>query len=412
MPKKVYDIIPPSSTKKKILFKPSHKKIDFSKLFSKKKVFIWTNLAIFLLLFLGWFFSSAFYAEIQIYPSTKTINSEISVLVSTSSPSEVNPLVPQIKSFSLVLEKTVSGEFKPSLSQSSQKAHGVIRVYNKYRLPVTLVKGTRFLSSTKPSKVFLSQKKITIPANGYIDVKVIASEPGEDYNIDPCAFSVPGLRNFKPAQLYYDVYAKSFSKMQGGGSGKIFQISESDLEKAKRSLTNQLESKLKEWLNEKAGNDEIILDKTINYKILESGPFDAKLGQITNNFIYKIKARITGLVIKKKDLNAVLTSFVNSKTPPSYSVFSKSLKYKINSEDIDLNGDINLQIEVQCLIYPSIDFSSIKDMVKNQPKSKAVKYIREIYPNLSKQPKLLIRPFFARKMPKDPKKIDIKIKVD
>jgi len=108
---------------------------------------------------------------------------------------------------------------KPDLSTPPSyeyKATGIITIYNTYSSsPQTLVKTTRFVS--EGGKLFRTTKTIVVPGAdassgkivpGSTTVEVIASEPGNEYNIGPSTFSIPG---FKGTPKYLAFYGESFS---------------------------------------------------------------------------------------------------------------------------------------------------------------------------------------------------------
>ena len=102
----------------------------------------------------------------------------------------------------LEAEKEVSQNFTAHGKKlKSTKAHGTMRIYNNYSTAAqTLVATTRFISNE--GKLFRTKERVVIPggyyeggklAAGFIDIEVIADQPGEDYNIDPSTFSIPGF---------------------------------------------------------------------------------------------------------------------------------------------------------------------------------------------------------------------------
>jgi hypothetical protein len=403
---KVYDIQPP---KEKTRVIPTSQK-------EKKKKEILTKLLLILAVFLVFIFIlfqflNASSATIEIWPKTKTVEFQAFLTITTSADQVdfLNQIIPAISKES---EFVLAKKFQSSEIQIEEKARGTIRVYNKYSLPITLVAGTRFLSSTEPTRQFLSQRKITIPAGGYVDVEVLASEPGSDYNIDPCTFSVPGLRNFSPPQLYYSIFGKSFSKMKGGKIAKISKVTQEDLDKAYKILKAEAEAKALQTLQELAGSDYRLLKKTLKVEIVESGPIDAKIGQLTENFTYQVKAKTEAFVIKNSDLNDFIIKYVDSKIPPDQEINQESIEIKNLTSNIDIEGTITADIEFKVGVYQGVDVISIKEVAKNQKPKSITKYILEIYPEVERPPKIRLSPFFFRKAPKIPEKIEVIISFD
>jgi len=168
-------------------------------------------------------------------------------------------VVPKIEEVSLNVTKEISGNFLPKEEASEEKyysfgteevekrAEGVIRVHNDYHLDQILVADTRFWCRGEESLEFKTKERVTIPAKAYLDVEVRASQPGEEFNIEPCSvFSVPGLVG---TARYTAVYGESLSAMQGGEEFiGVLVVAKSQLQDLAREyvLGLDLEQRIKE----------------------------------------------------------------------------------------------------------------------------------------------------------------------
>lgn len=150
---------------------------------------------------------------------------------------------------------TTTLEKKRELTRSEEKkvqskAEGKIVIFNKLDAePQRLIKNTRFESSD--GKIFRIADSVTVPGKkgnvpGSIEVTVLADSYGEDYNIQPSDFTIPG---FKGTPRYDGFFARSSTSMKGGSSGNVKGVSASDISAAKDelalSLTNDLKAELK-----------------------------------------------------------------------------------------------------------------------------------------------------------------------
>lgn len=176
---------------------------------------------------------------------------------------------------------------------------GEVILYNKTNEAQTLVKTTRLLS---PANIlFRLTDKVTVPANGQINAKVYADQPGGASDIAPTDFTIPGLSTDKQKV----VYAKSVTTMSGG-SGKIGIVSETDINSAK----NDFKEKVKlAYLNQIA-NTEAWADTKI-VSISETNPItSAKVGDETGSFTLSGTSTIIGVFFAKKDLEDLLNKEV------------------------------------------------------------------------------------------------------
>ena len=408
MPKpKIYDIKPPK-TKEDIIVEFQEKKPFRPK---NKKPGFYILGGLILALVIIWIFLPASSAKIYIFPKTNEVKTEAFLTVDQNI-DKIDTLQQRIPGKVFEIEKTVSKVYPSSLVDVSEKAKGIIRVYNKYSTKVILVAGTRFLSATEPSRVFHSTKKIIIPAGGYIDVEVIASEPGEEYNIEPTTFSVPGLRNYSPPQLYYSVFGKSFKKMEGGKTTKVAKVTQEDLDQAKEDLLKIVDQKALEGLKKEVGEEYIILERTFESEIISAEPFDVKVGQLAENFTYQIKIKAKAMGIKKSDLTYFAKHYIDSQTPPEKEIYEPSIKIHTIEENIDLDKTVTLEVQMSAKIYSSLDQGLIKEIAKGQTKAQILKHLNELYPDVSSRSKVKFSPFFTRIAPSNLEKINIEIKVN
>ena len=161
-------------------------------------------------------------------------------------------ILPSIEMASFEINKEVSGQFMRQedavlekfysfgTEKVENKAEGVIRVYNDYHLEQPLIVDTRFWCRGEEEMEFKTKEKVTIPAAGHLDVEVIASLPGDKFNLDSCkVFSVPGLVG---TARYTHVYGELVSPTKGGESFTgVLVIEKKELERiAKEHVLMQI----------------------------------------------------------------------------------------------------------------------------------------------------------------------------
>lgn len=131
-----------------------------------------------------------------------------------------------------------------------EQAKGTILVYNRHSTePIRLITNTRFEAAD--GKLFRLQESIVVPgytrgdggdiAPGVIQASVFADQPGEEYNIGPTKFSIPG---FAGSPEFDNVTGESVESMQGGFNGPRFIIDEGELQTAQQSLQMELRNSL------------------------------------------------------------------------------------------------------------------------------------------------------------------------
>lgn len=425
MAKKFFDIIPPhlaSEIGMKVKnFMDGRKTNKKGKKEEKKGTFprlkwILISSGAFLILLIIYLYFKLASLNVEIWPKTELVTFEQKITVEESI-NEIDLQNKKIPAQFIEEEKELWQEFFATGSSSKEGiAEGTIRVYNKYSPPTsfTLVAKTRFLSNS--GKLFRSASKINLPPaqvkNGktipsWADVKVVAVESGEAYNIGPAQFSLPGLSG---TPSYYSVYAESTDKMAGGYESKLKVVTAEDIEDAKNNLTQKLLNDTEEILKNKASSLGLILfDNAIIKDVIEASP-SVKVGAEVDKFNYKVKVKISALVFEESDLKKITKDYIISQISESKIILEKSLDLNYVPETIDLKaGKIALDLKISTKIYPIVD----KQKMSLSFMGKSSNNISDIiYSELNQQVdriKVSLWPFWVKKAPKNQDKIKIEL---
>lgn len=130
----------------------------------------------------------------------------------------------------------------------AQKAGGTVLLYNNFSAtPQQLVAGTRIEDPN--GLIFKLVSPVTIPGKktvagksvpGSVEVKVIASEAGEKYNLPLTDFTISG---FKGTPKFNGFYARSKTEIKGGMFGTVAVVDPVALEEARKNLRQSLVTK-------------------------------------------------------------------------------------------------------------------------------------------------------------------------
>jgi hypothetical protein len=427
MDKKVTDILSPREVEKRefkgipsgdgeIWSQPEEPKVKIPS--AGKKVFIFT-LVILVLAFVFCYFTLS-KAKIDIWPEIRVLSSETTLTVDKGV-KDSNFLTKVIPGIVIEKEKTVTESFPASSKVfKEEKAGGTIRVYNEYSTASqVLVATTRFVSAE--GKLFRTPERITVPGGHYegeefipgeIDVRVVADQPGPDYNISPSTFSIPG---FAGTDRYTKFYAKSFQLMTGGSSEEVFQVTEEDLVKAKEVLTEEAklesESALKDYLeSEEFSAGSYYLEKAIQTEILETFSL-AEVGEEVENFSFQVKAKSETLAFKKEGIESFAREFILPQVPEGSELYEESLTVNVSPETINLDsGKIILSLDISAKIYSGIDTFVLKDNLRGRSLAET-KIFLENQPQITKI-EVEFWPFWVRRVPEDLNKIKFNLRID
>jgi hypothetical protein len=426
-PQRVFDILPPQKKQSELRVQKAEAKEDKQKKqeppkihqTEKKQFPLWKKFFVLLIIFAALFVSLSQFvfnrSEIQISPKTDNFVLSDKLGVSTSKAS-VNVAAAVIPGKIIEEEKTVSQDFTSSgKTQEGGKATGRIRVYNNYSTsPQVLIATTRFISSE--GKLFRAAEKVTVPGAtsekgklqpGYADVNVIADQAGEDYNIAPTTFSIPG---FLGTAKYTAFYGKSLEAMAGGFLGQGSQVTKEDLDKAGKTLVDMAKVEGKKFLKEKTSAELLYSEDAVSFEVMESSS-TLQAGAKGETFNYHVKMKLKTVAFKKSDLDDFSKNLILSEYATQKSIKEGSLKddWKVDSYDISA-GKLTLGVSLSAVVYPYINQEELIAALAGKNLSEAQELVLSL-PEITNV-RITSWPFWANSLPQDENKIKIKVILD
>lgn len=407
MPIKVIDILPPQKSKEiKVVLSKTPGKEAGGKRGRKKTVFF--LFLIFLtvgIISYGQIFSKV---KIEIWPEMETI--ELNSTITVSIKKEKADLTAKIIPGYLMEEQNFTTEqfFSSGKAIKENKAEGMIRVFNDYSVvSMPLRENTRFMAAS--GKIFRTPASVIIPGKktekgketaGFIDIKVIADESGPDYNIEPTTFSIPGLVG---TDSYTKVYGKSFEAMKGGFKGETPQVSEEDLKKAEISVVQKLKDEGERVLEKKSIDSDLIFLKDVFRQEIKSTSSSATVKTETEEFDFSGTVKSTALLFKKEEIMGL----ISGQLPSNKKIYEKTLTIGWDVKEADLNkGEATLDLKIKGDIYSDIETDLKKELERKS--LSGVQLFLEQKVEIEKV-KINSWPFWIKKTPGDPSKIEIKL---
>jgi hypothetical protein len=407
MQKKIIDIYPPGSSsgiKEGPSFKLPEKKKGGG---LAKKITILIFLAFVLTVATLHFVFAR--VRIEIWPETKIISFEEKITADLKKETNADLVSSKtIPAKTVETEKSASQEFPASGKiTKEEKAHGKITVFNNYQSSQTLVANTRFQLPSENVMYFRSVKTTVVPAKSQIEIDVVADRAGEEYNIGPSTFSLPGLVG---SPQYYSIYGKSFSAMEGGFKGEVPKVTQEDLDRAKNILTEELFNAARETLKNQISTDSVLLDGATKEEVEENSS-SVQAGTETKSFSFQLKVKSRALVFSKTDLDDFAREYILNKVAGDEKIKSDSLQTNYSPESVDFNaGKIILKLNFSAKIYSDIDTNSLKQIIKN----KTLTETKTILENQPKVEKVDLKPwpFWVKKVPDNLDRIQVQLSID
>lgn len=353
-------------------------------------------------------------AEITVYPKTRT------VAVQGNFTAHRSPQVDELGYELLTLEATGEKQVRASgREEVAERAQGKIFVYNTaHEAPQRLIKNTRFESPD--GLIFRIQESIEIPGitrnedgnivPGSIVADVFAEETGEQYNVGPTRFTVPGLEG---TEQFDTVYAESTTAFAGGFEGEKYIIDESEYNTAKEALDNELRETLRTRLDEEKPADFVLYEDAITfaYDELPATEYGDSLATI------KERVRLQVPIFKESEF----ASFLAAQTVPDYRnepvlvedpstlnfTYGETIQ---NGVDISTLEELEFELSGTAVLVWTFDEAQVKQDLLGKEKSETANIFKN-YTSISNV-KAEVRPFWTNKFPDKEKNIDIQTIVD
>lgn len=301
----------------------------------------------------------------------KMVDSEIMGDVNSSTADFEKKVIPAEE---IEIMNEVSKSFKATGEEmiSNQKASGTIKIFNEYGTEEqSLVATTRFLS--EDGKLFRLSAGVTIPGAkkegetlvpGEIEARIVADKPGEEFNIGPTKFTIPGFQD-SGLEKYNKFYAKSENAMTGGGKEetKSNSVTEEDIQKAKTQLLNELNQSTIEKIKEKVGSEKIILEDAINkeeaiYKISNSP------GDVAESFQMTVQMKVSALVFSDKEIKKMVSAMIAERGEKEVHIDEESISLDFGKADPNFRtGLINIKFHAKAELVPEINTEEIRSNI-------------------------------------------------
>lgn len=348
--------------------------------------------------------------EITINPVTENFSKDIAVNVNEGATKVdfENKIIPGQK---FETSDEISKDF-PAIGEKEirDKAKGIITIYNEWSSQSQiLVANTRFVSEN--GKLFRTTKQITIPGAsivegksvpGTIDVDVVADQPGEEHNIGPSRFDIPG---FKGSVKYMTIYGKSKNSMSGGAIGKFKVVSDEDYNKASDLLKEELSKKAIEDLNKMLPTSFVLLKDAIKEEILNINS-TAEKGARAENFTLFMRIAASSIVFNGENMKELALSVINSNITQDKLTVPESLNISYKSAAFD-KDKLDMTVSISSKFAPKIDIEKIKKELLKKNEKEIRDYLSS--QNEMSSAKVSFWPFWVKRVPNNAGRVRVKI---
>lgn len=294
----------------------------------------------------------------------------------------------------------------------TERASGKLVIYNAFsERPQRLIKNTRFESPD--GLIYRIGSSVTVPGKrsengrsipGSIEATVTADAPGPDYNIALADLTIPGFKN--DSARYAGFYARSRTPMTGGFDGTVRIPSEEAVAGARVALSAELESKIAENKQAVVPAGYVLFNGAIQTKERTLPPEErpknmAAVKQESSGALY---------IFKKEDiLKAIAETVRGGAAAPEIAVPDlQSLQFALvepPTGNPSEAGTLRFTLTGDIHVVAKYDTEKLKTVLLGKPKAELASALSS-FPSIGKAD-LIIRPFWKRNFPSDPRKVSI-----
>ncbi len=409
MNNKIYDIIPPEKQERVFKGKKPKKKKSHSKEFL-------IGLALFFIVAGLFSFFQLPQADLKIWPQTTSLSFKELVIIDQSADKiEFEDKIIPGELVEAEEEAWLHKVDSTGVITEDQKSRGKIKVYNEHTpfRSVNLITGTRFLS--EEGKYFISLNPVHVPAArqegseiipGVVEIEVVAQEPGEDHNIGPSEFSIPGLAGM---DLYYTLSGRSEDYMKGGEIKETKYVTQADVEEAEKKLREDLVESVKNALKKEISEEFVMLEEVVSKDIRELAALvevSDKVDQFTAQGTIKGEA----LVFNKNLLREFAKEYLSSRTTEE--IFEESLRVEYFLEEINLEeGKIVLNLEFSAKTYSKPAEKQLFELVEGKRAEEVKNTIFLSYPEI-RRVEVDFWPFWVNRLTGNKDKVNIELIIE
>ena len=349
-------------------------------------------------------------AEVIINPKYREPNVN-AVFTAVSTPQSEDDLTYEIMMLEAEGERQVTATGQ---EQVESQAEGTVFIYNNHSTEsMRLVTNTRLQSAN--GLIFKIKDPAVIPGYktgpngekqpGVVTAEVYAEEVGEQYNIGPSRFTVPG---FAGEPEFENIYAESVSTFTGGFNGLKFIIDQSELETAEQALRLELRNSLLERIDAEKPAGFVQFDDavTFTYESLPVVEYGENLATIKEKTTMRIP------LFQEDDF----AEFIAFATVPGYEGEGvriddiNALKFTYSSATTSASNiaeamSISFKLEGRPLLVWKYDAGKLKTDLLGKNRT-ALNTILGGYPAIE-QAKAVIRPFWKSTFPDKLEKITL-----
>ncbi|MFH1173049.1 MAG: hypothetical protein V1692_00795, partial [bacterium] len=257
---------------------------------------------------------------------------------------------------------------------------------------------------TPDGTLFRLSQRVDVPAGSKVEAEVYADQPGKQGEIGPTRFTIPGLWQ----GIQDKIYAESYEPMTGGVR-QIKSVTQADLDRANKTLSDNLYQEAVKEMQKKYGQD-FAVSSDNSARNISGLKFSAQVGDQAEEFTTEMTLQLIAIEADQNAIALLAEKKLKDNIPTDRElggIDPRSLRFTVDKYDLDgSSADIKVYLEGGMTLKGDsliLDKDKIMGMNQNQ----AEEYFKN-FPSV-KGVAIKFSPFWVRKIPKLRDHIEINI---
>jgi len=361
-------------------------------------------------------------ATVNVVVSSQPLIKSVTVKVKNNGVKDIENKIISGKTVSTTISDSVSTETTGELIIGS-KAKGRVKIYNKTDESREFKKGEELKYEKKDDEyVYILDDTVNVPAreeqatsepgtqiyvSGEAEADVIATEIGEEYNLD------------EDENLEFDDHSDSdyevvvVSDIDGGLSKSVQAVSEEDKERVSAEALEKITQKANQTLKNEVSDGYKKISGSENSSVI-SEQFSAAVGAEADELTVTQTVNISALSYSEEELEDLLDELLVDFVPDGFELISDEKEVNVeilgNSDSTILSSqEADLQVTIKSYVIPEINEDEILDKILGASMEDAKKVLGGIRNVETYEVKVTPSIPFMRKVPQSKENISLNI---
>lgn len=365
-----------------------------------KKIFTFGIISLLIIFSVGlalwWYYPTA---TVTIYLSPQQQNERVDIFIDPDADEvniETRTLPGHTVSTTVSDERTISTTGTKLVGEQATGEVKLFRVGTQISLEAgTLLRGPNNLRFSLDDNVEVASGSAGTP--GTTTAKVTAQDIGAEYNL--ASGSTFTVGNYSDS----DIEAKNESDFSGGTSREINAVSERDLVNLEDELTEELQQRALEQLNEDLSQDQILINDSLE-QTTEERDFSADEGDEAETLKLNMTMSVQVYAVNESELITLAKDILKNKVPQGYVLRDENIDVDFDLDE-ETEGIFKYDTRVTANLLPQADPDEIKQNIRGKYHAFALEYLDKNIPGFVRA-EFVVNPKLPGKLNSLPRQTD------